>query len=142
MESRDVHFDESGLVEPSRVTIETEISQNDEETENLPVKTEKETESDSDSSVDLQKLLDGDSDDDDDDYSSDTSSEGYGTAGSSGSNARSSSAPDDAQKRPIGSATELTNRFSDLKNPRNDCHSPHKQQKSVCKLLSSSIQPT
>ena len=107
VESRDVHFDESGLVEPSRVTIETEISQNDEETENLPVKREKETESDSDSSVDLQELLDGDSDDDDDGNDSDTSSEGYGTAGSSGSNARSSSAPDNAQKRPSGSVTDF-----------------------------------
>jgi len=87
VESRDVHFDESGLVEP--------------------IKGEKESESDSDSSVDLQELLDGDSDDDDDGYDSDTSSKGYGTAGSSGSNARSSSAPDNDKNRSIGSATDF-----------------------------------
>ena len=104
MESWDVHFDESELVEPTRVRIETEISQSKEV---LPVKREKQAESDSDSSVDLQDLLDGDSDDDDDGYDSDTSSEGYGTAGSSGSNARSSSVPDNDKNHCNGSATNF-----------------------------------
>ena len=107
MESQDVHFDESGLVEPSRVRIETQATQDKVETQILPVKEEKEPKSDSDSSVDLQELLDGDSDDNNDGNDSDTSPEGYGTAGSSGSNARSSSAPDNAQKHPIRSATKF-----------------------------------
>ena len=36
VESRDVHFNESKLVEPSRVTIETEVSENREEVEISP----------------------------------------------------------------------------------------------------------
>ena len=94
MESWDVHFDKSKLVEPTRVRMETEISQNKEKMENLPVKRKKQAESDSDSSVDFQEPPDGESDDDDDGYDSETLLEGYGTAGSSGSNARPSTAPD------------------------------------------------
>ena len=94
MESWDIHFDESKLAELTRVRIETEISQNKEEMENLPVNREKQSESDSDSSVDLQELPDGESDDDDDGYDSEASFEGYSTAGSSGPNARSFIAPD------------------------------------------------
>ena len=94
VESWDVHFDKSELVEHTRVRIETEISQNEEEMENLPVKRKKQAESDSDSSVDFQEPPDGESDDDNDGYDSETSFEGYGTAGSSGSNARPSTAPD------------------------------------------------
>jgi Reverse transcriptase (RNA-dependent DNA polymerase)/gag-polypeptide of LTR copia-type/GAG-pre-integrase domain len=107
VESRDVHFDEGELVEPSRVRIETEISQNEEKTEILPVKRKKDTESCSGSSMDLQEPLDGDSDDDDDGNNSDTSSEGYGTTGSSGSNARSSTAPDSNKDRSDRSATNF-----------------------------------
>ena len=94
VESWDVHFDKSELVEPTRVRIETETNQNKEEMETLPVKREKQSESDSDLSVDLQELLDGESDNNDDGYDSETSSEGYGTAGRSDSNARPFTAPD------------------------------------------------
>ena len=107
MESRDVHFDESELAEPTRVKIETDISQNEEEMENLPVNREKQLESDSDSSVDLQELPDGESDDNDDGYDSETLFEGYSTAGSSGPNARSFIAPDIDKNRNNGSTTDF-----------------------------------
>ena len=58
IESRDVHFDEGGLVEPSRVIIETEVSQNQPEAKEMLTREENESDSDSDSSVDLQDLLD------------------------------------------------------------------------------------
>jgi hypothetical protein len=87
------HFNESKLIEPSRVRIETEISQNEEKRE-ISVKGEKQEEADSDLSVHLQELPVGDSDDDDDGYDSNTSSEGHVKEGSSGSNARSYTVPD------------------------------------------------
>ena len=70
VESQDVHFDESELVEPTRVRIETKISQNEEEMEDLPVKRKKQAESDSDLSVDLQELPDGESNNNDNGYDS------------------------------------------------------------------------
>jgi hypothetical protein len=66
VESRDVYFDEGKLVEPSRVRIETEVSQNEAEIEEIHTDEVDESKTDSDSSVDLQELLDVKSDDDDD----------------------------------------------------------------------------
>ncbi len=47
IESRDVHFGESELVEPSRVMIETETTQDEADTEKSPVEEDKESNSDS-----------------------------------------------------------------------------------------------
>ncbi len=47
VESRDVHFGESELVEPSRVMIETETTQDEADTEKSPVEEGKESNSDS-----------------------------------------------------------------------------------------------
>jgi hypothetical protein len=126
VESRDVHFEE-----PSRVRIETETTQDKADTENSPVE---ESNSDSESSVDLEEPLDIKSDNDDDGDDSDASSEGYGTAGSSSSNARSSQAPDNVQKA-SGSfvnefrATETSpSKSATSKNPWNHTNSPYLAQ--------------
>jgi len=47
VESRDVHFGESELVEPSRVMIETETTQDKADTEKSPVEEDKESNSSS-----------------------------------------------------------------------------------------------
>jgi hypothetical protein len=109
VEPQDVHFDESELVEPSRIKIETEISQNEAGVKISPDKNlkEKQSDSESDSSVDLHKSLGDTSDDDDDSSDSDKEFEGYGTAGNSVSNTRSSPAPDGDENHSNGLAIEF-----------------------------------
>ena len=105
VESRDVHFDEGELVEPTRVRIETEVTQDEAETRNSPVTEVIDSESDSESSVDLEELLDVKSDGDDDDGDdSDSSYNSYGTAGST---ADGVSPPKNAKTCPGGSVIEL-----------------------------------
>ena len=94
VESRDVHFDESELVEPGRVRIETEATQDKAETDDSPSKEEKDSESDSESSANIGKLQDIESEGDDGGSDSDTSSEEYETARKPVFNAKSPPAPD------------------------------------------------
>ena len=66
VESRDVHFVDSELVEPSRVTIETEVGENGEEVEILPDQENKDIESDTAMSEDTPENSDSDSNSDGD----------------------------------------------------------------------------
>ena len=66
VESRDVHFDESKLMEHIRVTIETEVGENGEEVKISPDQESKDMESDTTMSEDTDENLDGDSDNDGD----------------------------------------------------------------------------
>jgi hypothetical protein len=104
VESRDVHFDEGELVEPNRVRIETEVSENEAETEEMRTLEHNESNSDSESSVDLQDLLDVTSDDDDGPKGLPKHSEGSGNAGH---NASSSSGVDNASKHSSRSGNEF-----------------------------------
>lgn len=107
VESRDVHFDEGELVEPSRVIIETEVSENEAETEKKRTSEQDESNSDSESSVDLQGLLDVKSDDDDDGEDPKGLPKRSGDSGNTGHGASSSSGVDKASNRSSESANEF-----------------------------------
>ncbi|KIL57633.1 hypothetical protein M378DRAFT_16140, partial [Amanita muscaria Koide BX008] len=104
VESRDVHFDEGELVEPSRVTIETEVSQDEGGTQ-LPTKNTEITPGDeSDDSVDLGDLLDVESDDEDD-YPA--SFEGSRTSGKTGHSSKQVIVPATTSNRSRGFVDEF-----------------------------------
>ena len=98
VESRDVHFDESELVEPSRVIIETEVGKNEEEVEILPDQKNKDIESDTSLPEDAPENPPGESNDDDDKNEFDAPSEDHKTTGESSSQYRPSLMPDNNGK--------------------------------------------
>ena len=93
-------------MEPSRVIIETEVSENEAETEKMRTSEQDESNSDSESSVDLQELLDVKSDDDDEDDLKGPPKRSGGS-GNTGHNANSTSRVDDASKHSSRSSNEF-----------------------------------
>ena len=110
VESRDVHFNESELVEPSRVTIETEVGENGEEVEISPDQESKDIESDTTMSEDTDESLDGDSNNNGDKKELDTPAESRKTIGESNGRHSNESRPDFHTKRssPTDSVTQKT----------------------------------
>ena len=99
VESQDIHFDEGEPMEPSRVRIKMEISENKAGTEEIHAdEVLDESKTDSDSSVDLQDHLDIKSDNDDDEDDPKGPPKRSGGSGSTGHSTSSSSGVDNTSK--------------------------------------------
>ena len=107
VESRDVHFDKSELVEPSRVTIETE---NGEEVEISPDQESKDVESDTTMSEDTDENLDSDSNNNGDKRELDTPAKSHKTIRESNGRHSNKSRTDfhTKQSSPTDSVTQKT----------------------------------